>query len=170
MYVHEFQAKELLRAYGVNVLKGFSIKSADEVELNYDNIGTPDKVVKAQILAGGRGKAGGIRIVTSIEEAKQATEAFLGSKLVTHQTGPNGQIIKTVYIEEACEIARELYLSIMVDRVNSDIAIIASASGGMEIEAVAKATPEAVVKVKINPLLGIKPFRYIQLAKYIHLD
>ena len=169
MNIHEHQAKELLRGFGVPVPKGVAAFTVDQAvsaakTLNSDNI-----VVKAQIHAGGRGKAGGVKVVKSAAEVKTEAERILGSTLITHQTGPAGKEVQRLYIEEGCDIATELYLSMLVDRSSSQITIIASTEGGMDIEAVAAETPERILTISIDPATGLKPHHIRSVANALKL-
>ena len=157
MNIHEHQAKELLRGFGVAVPKGIAAFTVDEAVSAAKKLGSDVTVVKAQIHAGGRGKAGGVKVVTSAAEVKTEAQRILGSTLVTHQTGPAGKAVQRLYIEEGCDIATELYLSMLVDRSSSQITIIASTEGGMDIEAVAAETPERILTISIDPATGLKP-------------
>ena len=157
MNIHEHQAKELLRGFGVAVPKGIAAFTVDEAVSAAKKLGSDVTVVKAQIHAGGRGKAGGVKVVTSAAEVKTEAQRILGSTLVTHQTGPAGKEVQRLYIEEGCDIATELYLSMLVDRGSSQITIIASTEGGMDIEAVAAETPERILTISIDPATGLKP-------------
>ncbi len=164
MNIHEYQAKQLLAEYGVTVLKGKVAYTANEAESAARELGGPIWVVKAQIHAGGRGKGGGVKLAKSIDEVKQLSKAMLGMTLVTHQTGPAGRVVKRVYIEDGCRIARELYLSAVVDRATSRVVIMASTEGGVEIEEVAEHSPEKILKVAIDPATGFQPFHGRQIA------
>ena len=157
MNIHEHQAKELLRGFGVAVPKGIAAFTVDEAVSAAKKLGSDVTVVKAQIHAGGRGKAGGVKVVNSVAEVKTEAQRILGSTLVTHQTGPAGKEVQRLYIEEGCDIATELYLSMLVDRSSSQITIIASTEGGMDIEAVAAETPERILTISIDPATGLKP-------------
>ena len=137
MNIHEYQAKKLLSDFGVPVPKGFPAFSVEEAIENAKKLNGKKTVVKAQIHAGGRGKAGGVKVVNSINDVKSEAERILGSILITHQTGPKGKEVKRLYIEEGCDIGKEFYLSLLVDRKTSKITIIASTEGGMDIEKVA---------------------------------
>src|ERR1700733_9867178 len=142
MNIHEYQAKEVLRAYGAPTPKGRAAFTVEEAAAAAKELPGPVWVVKAQIHAGGRGKGGGVKVVRSIEDVKREATRMLGMTLVTHQTGPHGRVVKRLYIEDGSAIARELYLSALVDRGTSRIAFIVSTEGGMDIEQVAHATPE----------------------------
>ena len=135
MNIHEHQAKSLLRDYGVNVPDGFPAFSVDEAVAAAEKLAGAVTVVKAQIHAGGRGKAGGVKVVKTLDEVRAEADRLLGSVLVTHQTGPVGKEVQRLYIEQGCDIGRELYLSLLVDRASSRVTIIASTEGGMDIEA-----------------------------------
>ena len=152
MNIHEYQAKEVLRAYGAPTPKGRAAFTVDEAVAAAKELGGPVWVVKAQIHAGGRGKGGGVKLVRSIDDVKREAARMLGMNLVTHQTGPQGRVVRRLYIEEGSDIARELYLSAVVDRETSRVAFIASTEGGMDIEEVAKTSPE-----KSRPSRSIPP-------------
>ncbi len=156
MNVHEYQAKALLSEYGVAVPAGGLATTPGEVEEVARRLGGP-VVVKAQVHAGGRGKGGGIKPAASASEAKQRASEILGMTLVTHQTGAAGRVVHKVYVEAACEIARELYLAIALDRAREELAIIASSEGGMDIEEVAARAPEKIQTVYVDPTLGLMP-------------
>ncbi|WP_025322751.1 ADP-forming succinate--CoA ligase subunit beta [Deferrisoma camini] len=164
MNIHEYQAKEILKRYGVAVPRGIVATTPDEAEAAARELGTPVVVVKAQIHAGGRGKAGGVKVVKGPVEAREAAAAMLGSKLVTHQTGPAGKEVLKVYVEEGCDIAQELYLGIVVDRATGFVTIMASTEGGMEIEEVAAKTPEKILKQPVDPAVGLMGFHTRKLA------
>ena len=150
MNIHEHQAKEILKKFGIPVLKGIVIFDIKGIESKIKKLKSTNFMVKAQIHAGGRGKAGGIKMVKNFEELKKEAEKMIGKVLVTHQTGKSGRKVKRLYIEETCDIAEEFYLSCLVDRTSSKIAFISSAEGGMDIEQVAKNNPEKIITVKIN--------------------
>jgi succinyl-CoA synthetase beta subunit len=158
MNIHEYQAKELLAKFGVKVPRGAVAYTAAEAITAARRLGGPVWVVKAQIHAGGRGKAGGVKLVRSEDEVAAAASALLGKNLVTHQTGPGGREVKRVYVEEGCDIARELYLGLLIDRETGRITLIASTEGGVEIEEVAEHSPDKILKVAIDPASGIAPF------------
>ncbi|MBI5893718.1 MAG: ADP-forming succinate--CoA ligase subunit beta [Deltaproteobacteria bacterium] len=172
MNIHEYQAKEILAKYGVAVPKGSVAFTPDEAEeaakclLKNNSV----CVVKAQIHAGGRGKAGGVKLAKSHQEAKQFAEAILGKKLVTHQTGAEGKEVKKVLIEEGCQIARELYLGMVVDRAKQRVVVMASQEGGVEIEEVAARSPEKILKEYIDPAVGLIPFQARKLAFGLAID
>ncbi|MBT3766188.1 MAG: ADP-forming succinate--CoA ligase subunit beta [Rhodospirillaceae bacterium] len=170
MNIHEYQAKQLLAKYGVAVPKGGVAYTVGEAEQIAKELGGPVWVVKAQIHAGGRGKGGGVKVVKSLDDVKNAADTILGMQLVTHQTGPVGKEVKRVYIEDGCDIARELYLSVLIDRATSRITIMASTEGGMDIEEVAEKTPEKIIKVSIDPVTGISGFHARQLAFGLGLE
>ncbi|MBF0096004.1 MAG: ADP-forming succinate--CoA ligase subunit beta [Magnetococcales bacterium] len=164
MNIHEYQAKKILAGYGVKVPRGqvvFSVAEAEEAARKLDS-GT--FVVKAQIHAGGRGKGGGVKLARSMEEVSTHASNILGMTLVTHQTGPAGKVVKRLYVEEGCKIARELYLGMVVDRATSRITMMASTEGGMEIEVVAARTPEKILKEVIDPVTGLGAFQARNLA------
>ena len=156
MNIHEHQAKEVLAKFGVAVPKGQVAFSIDEAVQAAEALPGPVYVVKAQIHAGGRGKGGGVKVVKSIDEVRETASEMLGMNLVTHQTGPGGKEVQRLYIEDGCDIARELYLSAVVDRGTSRIAFMASTEGGMDIEQVAAETPEKIVTVFIDPITGLQ--------------
>ena len=158
MNIHEYQAKAILARYGVNVPRGLPAMSVDEAVAAAEELGGPVWAVKAQIHAGGRGKAGGVRVCRSIDEVRSAASDILGKTLVTKQTGPAGKVVHRLYVEEGSSITRELYLSCLVDRATSRVAFIASTEGGMDIEQVAKETPEKIFTITIDPAAGYSPF------------
>ncbi len=164
MNIHEFQAKEILRRFGAPVPDGKPAANGPDVEHAFAALGKPIAVVKAQIHAGGRGKAGGVKLVRSAGEARKFAESLLGRPLVTHQTGPEGRVVRRVYIEEASEVERELYLAMVVDRKAAAVSVIASTEGGMEIEEVAARTPERIVSEIIDPLIGVAGYQARKLA------
>src|SRR5262245_32946978 len=170
MKIHEYQAKEILARYGVPVPRGEMIGDAAGAADVAKRLGTSVVVVKAQIHAGGRGKGGGVKLAKSPEEAATLTRAMLGMTLVTHQTGPEGRIVSRVLIEEGLQMTRELYLSIVLDRASGKPVMMASAAGGMDIEEVAAKTPEKIVRVYIEPGVGLVPFEARQLGFAIGLD
>ncbi|MBV9330527.1 MAG: acetate--CoA ligase family protein, partial [Alphaproteobacteria bacterium] len=169
MNVHEYQAKEVLRGFGTPVPKGKAAFSVDEAMSAARELGGPVWVVKAQIHAGGRGKGGGVKVVRSLEEVKSEATRMLGMTLVTHQTGPQGRKVRRLYIEEGSAIARELYLSALVDRATSRIAFIASTEGGMDIEEVAHSTPEKIKTFQIEPAAGYSPYVGNEIASALAL-
>jgi succinyl-CoA synthetase beta subunit len=150
MNIHEHQAKEILKEFGAPVSNGVVVLSIDEIKKEISNLKTKEFVLKAQIHAGGRGKAGGIKLVNDLKELEIEAKKMMGKVLITHQTGPEGKIVKRLYIEEASEISKEFYLSCLVDRETSKIAFISSTEGGMDIEKVAAETPEKIVTTKIE--------------------
>jgi succinyl-CoA synthetase beta subunit len=164
MNIHEFQAKQVLGRFGVPVPKGQPASTPDEAAAAFRALGQPKAVIKAQIHAGGRGKAGGVKVISSAEEAREFASRLIGKPLVTHQTGPEGRVVRRVYLEEASQVARELYLGMVVDRKAAAVAIIASTEGGMEIEEVAAKTPEKIITDPIDPLLGMAPFQARRIA------
>ena len=170
MNIHEYQAKELLKEYNVPTVPGFLALDSESAVGAAKEIGGDVWVVKAQIHAGGRGKGGGVKVVKSLEEVKSISEEILGMNLVTHQTGPKGQVVRKVYIEKGTNILDELYLSIVVDRANSRVNFIASTEGGMDIEEVAENTPEKILTVDINPSSGIEEKDVISISKALGLD
>jgi succinyl-CoA synthetase beta subunit len=170
MNIHEHQAKQLLKAHGVPVLTGEVAFTADEAAKAVEKLGGPGPwVVKAQIHAGGRGKAGGVKLVKSADEAKTFAQGLLGKSLVTHQTGPQGRVVKRLFVETGCKIERELYLGLTLDRAASLVTIIASAEGGMDIEEVAAKTPEKIIRESIRPEVGFQAFQGRKVAKALGL-
>ena len=170
MNIHEYQAKQVLGSFGVPVPRGFVAFSADEAVAAAEKLGGPVWVVKAQIHAGGRGKGGGVKVVKSIDEVRAEATRMLGMTLVTHQTGPEGKEVGRVYIEEGSDIARELYLSALVDRATSRISFIASTEGGMDIEEVAEKTPEKILTINVDPASGISGHHGRQIAFALGLE
>ena len=170
MKIHEYQAKQLLRAHGVAVPRGHLALTPTEAEGAFRQLGGPVAVVKAQIHAGGRGKGGGVKLARSADEARELARAMLGMSLVTKQTGPEGQKVRKLYVEEGQKIARELYLAVLLDRETGRVTMIASADGGMEIEEVAARTPERILKVAVDPVTGLVPHQARRLAFSLGLD
>lgn len=164
MNIHEYQAKEVLRRYGVATLKGRIAHSPDEAVAAAKEVGGNLWVVKAQIHAGGRGKGGGVKIAKSVDEVKDLSKKMIGMNLVTHQTGPEGKTVNKIYIEQGCNIAKEYYVACLVDRATGRVAMMASAEGGMDIEEVAEKNPQAILKVDIDPVTGLIPFQARELA------
>ena len=150
MNIHEYQAKKLLKEFGAPVSKGVVIHSLNEIDEKIKTLNSKEFVLKAQIHAGGRGKGGGVKLVKDIEELKDQAEKMFGMNLITHQTGPEGKVVKKLYIEEASDILKEFYLSCLVDRESSKIAFISSTEGGMDIEKVAAETPEKIITHKVD--------------------
>jgi len=170
MNIHEYQAKELLSIYGVPIpAGGVAYTEAEAVEVA-KRLGGSGWVVKAQIHAGGRGKAGGVKLVKSAAEVAEAAKSLLGHRLVTHQTGPEGRDVKRVYVEAACDIARELYLALSVDRSTGRVTLIAAGEGGMEIEELAARSPEKILRSVIDPAAGLSPFHGRRLAFELGLN
>jgi succinyl-CoA synthetase beta subunit len=164
MKIHEYQAKELFKKYNIPVPAGgvaFAPEEAGKIAEDLDQLPV---VIKAQIHAGGRGKGGGVKLAESMREVKKTAGDIIGMNLITHQTGPEGKIVKKVLVEQGLDIAKELYLSIIPDRATAKIVIMASEAGGMDIEEVAAATPEKIIKVYIDPLMGIQPYHSRQVA------
>jgi succinyl-CoA synthetase beta subunit len=170
MNLHEYQSKELFTSYGIPVPKGLVAATGSEAAEAARTIGGSKWVVKAQVHAGGRGKAGGVKLVDSPEAAEKAADAMIGQTLVTHQTGPEGLPIRQVFVEEGSKIARELYLSLVLNRDKGHVAFIASAAGGMDIEEVAAHTPEKIIRVDINPATGLQPSQCRVLAYGLGLE
>ncbi len=169
MNIHEYQAKSVLRAFGLPVPRGVAAFSVADAEKAAKELGGPVWVVKAQIHAGGRGKAGGVKVVKSIDDVKAEAKRLLGSTLVTHQTGPVGKEVNRLYIEEGAAIEKEFYLSLLVDRESSKVAFVVSTEGGMDIEKVAHDTPEKIVTFTVDPATGIMPHHVRNLSKALHL-
>jgi succinyl-CoA synthetase beta subunit len=171
MNIHEHQAKDVLKAFGVPVPRGHVAYSAKEAARAAKELkGTKVWVVKAQIHAGGRGKGGGVKVVKKIDDVKKEAERMLGMTLVTHQTGPKGKLVQRLYVEEGADIRRELYLSLLVDRETSQVAVVASTEGGMDIEEVAHSHPEKIVTFSIDPATGVMPHHGRTLAKTLKLE
>ena len=170
MNLHEYQSKRLFADYGIAVPRGIAAQSANAAVDAAKELGGKLWVVKAQVHAGGRGKAGGVKLARTMQEVHDYAEAMLGSVLVTHQTGPEGLPVNTVYVEEGSEIDRELYLSMLVDREESRVSFIASAAGGMDIEKVAEETPEKIFSVAVGPDAGLQDYQARQLAFGLELD
>ena len=169
MNIHEYQAKEILRGFGVPVPRGIAAFSVDEAVAAAERLGGPVWVVKAQIHAGGRGKGGGVKVVKSLDDLRKEAERMFGMTLVTYQTGPHGRLVRRLYIEEGSAIEREIYLSALVDRGTSRVAFIASTEGGMDIEAVAKEMPEKIQTFTIDPATGYSAFAGLEIAAALNL-
>jgi succinyl-CoA synthetase beta subunit len=170
MNLHEYQSKELFTKYGIPTLRGYPATSPAEAEDAARKLGGDLWVVKAQVHAGGRGKAGGVKLSRSLEEVRQYAGDLLGRQLITHQSGPKGLPVNIVYVEEASNIARELYLSVLIDRKLSQISFIASVAGGMDIEQVAIDTPEQIFTVAINSDTGVQDFQITELSSGLNLS
>jgi succinyl-CoA synthetase beta subunit len=164
MKIHEYQAKQILARFGVKVPRGEVAAGADEVRAAVERLGGGTVVVKAQIHAGGRGKAGGVKVVKGADAAVEAAAAMLGKTLVTHQTGPEGRVVQRVLIEEGLGIARELYLGLVIDRATGRAVFMASTEGGVEIEEVAAKYPEKILREAVDPAVGFQPFQARKLA------
>ncbi len=169
MKIHEYQAKELFKKYGIPIPEGGVAFNPDEADQIAAKLGSFPVVVKAQIHAGGRGKGGGVKLAASADEVKRIAGDIIGMNLVTHQTGPEGKVVNKVLVEQGLNIAKELYLSLIPDRATAKMVIMASEAGGMDIEEVAEATPEKIIKVYINPLTGIQPYHCRQVAFGLNL-
>lgn len=169
MKLYEYQAQKILHKYNVNVTRGEVVTNADEAAEIYNQLGAKKCVIKAQILAGGRGKGGGVKIVETLDEVKDYTSGIIGSRLVTVQTGKEGIEVKKVLIAEAIDIKKELYLAISIDRNTSKITIISSTEGGTEIEEVASKTPQKILKEQIDPMSGIQDSQARQIALNLNL-
>ena len=170
MNIHEYQAKRLLASYGVAVAEGAVAYTPKEAESVAKKLGGAVWVVKAQIHAGGRGKGGGVKVVKSPREVRDTAKGMIGMQLVTPQTGPAGKEVKRIYVEQGCDIARELYLSMLIDRVSGCVTVMASTEGGMDIEEVAAKTPEKIIKVAIDPATGMQPFHARRIAFGLGLE
>ena len=164
MNLHEYQAKELFGQYGIAVPQGRVVASIGEAERAVQTVGGRRWVVKAQVHAGGRGKAGGVKLVDGVDALKQAVDGLLGSRLVTHQSGAAGQPVNQVLVEGTCDIARELYLGMVVDRARQRVVFMASSAGGMDIEEVAATAPERIMTVAVDPVAGLQPYQCRQVA------
>ena len=169
MNIHEHQAKELLREYNIPTPKGKAVFSIDDAVSAAKELPGPVYVVKAQIHAGGRGKAGGVKVVKDIEAVKNAANGILGQTLVTHQTGSEGKLVQRLYIEDGCDIKSEFYFSMVIDRVTSRVSVIASTEGGMDIEKVADETPDKILSFNIDPTIGFQPFHSRLIANSLKL-
>ena len=167
MKIHEYQGKEILRNFGVPVPRGIPAFTVQEAVEAAQKLGGPVWVVKAQIHAGGRGKGGGVKLARSIEEVKKLAGEILGMQLITHQTGPLGQKVRRLLIEDGADIKKEYYVSLVTDRASQKVALMASSEGGMDIEEVAHSTPEKIVKVFIDPLTGLTAEQADSVAKSI---
>jgi len=167
MKIHEYQGKEILKRYGVPVPRGIPCFSVDEAVKAAESLGGPVWVVKAQIHAGGRGKGGGVKLARSLDEVRRNAQAILGMQLVTHQTGPQGQKVRRLLIEEGADIRTELYVGMVVDRVTQRVTVMASSEGGMDIEEVAAHTPEKIHKVAVDPVAGLSDDEADDLARRI---
>ncbi len=169
MNIHEYQAKAVLQEFGVPVPRGFPAFTVEEAVKAAADLATPVVVVKAQIHAGGRGKAGGVKVVKSHDDVRKEAQRLLGSVLVTHQTGPHGKQVNRLYIEEGSAIARELYLSALVDRESSRVSFVVSTAGGMNIEEVAHETPEKIITFSVDPATGVMPHHGRRVAQALDL-
>lgn len=170
MNIHEYQGKEVLRQYGVSVPQGKVAFSPEEAVEAAKALGTPVVVIKAQIHAGGRGKAGGVKIAKNLDEVRTYAGELLGKVLVTHQTGPEGKEVKRLLIEQGCDIKKEYYVGVVVDRGTGRIVMMASEEGGTEIEEVAAKTPEKIFKEVVDPAIGLQPFQARKLAYAVHIS
>jgi succinyl-CoA synthetase beta subunit len=170
MKIHEYQAKQVLARYGVPVPKGKVAVTVEEAVAAAKEIGGAVWVVKAQIHAGGRGKGGGVKVSKGIDAVEENTRRILGMQLVTHQTGPKGQKVRRVLIEEGMDIRKELYLSMLVDRKTQCVTVLASTEGGMEIEEVAAKTPDKILREQVDPTVGLLPFQALRLAHGLKAD
>jgi succinyl-CoA synthetase beta subunit len=167
MKIHEYQGKEILRSFGVPVPRGIPAFTVQEAVEAAQKLGGPVWVVKAQIHAGGRGKGGGVKLARSVDEVKKLASEILGMQLVTHQTGPLGQKVRRLLIEDGADIKKEYYVSIVTDRASQKVALMASSEGGMDIEEVAHSTPEKIIKVFIDPLIGLTTEQALFVAQSI---
>lgn len=164
MNIHEYQAKQILRQYGVPTSNGILILNKKEIDDAINNFDAKLYVVKAQIHAGGRGKAGGVKVLRNKEDAKAAAHSMINSKLVTHQTSKDGQLVKIVYVESGCDILKEYYFSVILDRASSCVTLMASIEGGVDIEEVAHNFPEKIIKIEVDPFIGLQQFHCRRLA------
>src|ERR1700716_1819052 len=155
MKIHEYQGKEILRKFGVTVPRGIPCMTVEEAVKAAKTLGGPVWVVKAQIHAGGRGKGGGVKVAKSLEQVKEYANAIMGMQLVTHQTGPEGQKVRRLLIEEGADIKKELYVSMVTDRVSQRVVLMASSEGGMDIEEVAEKHPELIHQIAVDPAVGL---------------
>ena len=169
MNIHEYQSKQILREFGVNVPNGLPAFSVQEAVTNAEKLDTPVVVVKAQIHAGGRGKAGGVKLAQSTAEVRAVAQELLGKVLVTHQTGPEGKVVERLLIEEASKIKKEYYLSFIIDRHTASVVMMGSEEGGVEIEKVAAETPEKIIKEYIDPVIGLAGFQAMRMAYAINI-
>ena len=169
MNIHEDQSKQILREFGINVPNGLPAFSVHEAVTNAEKLDTPVVVVKAQIHAGGRGKAGGVKLAKSAEEVRAVAQELLGKVLVTHQTGPEGKVVERLLIEEASKIKKEYYLSFIIDRHTASVVMMGSEEGGVEIEKVAAETPEKIIKEYIDPVIGLAGFQAMRMAYAINI-
>jgi succinyl-CoA synthetase beta subunit len=169
MNIHEYQAKAVLREFAVPTPRGFPALSVEDAVKGAHELGGPVWVVKAQIHAGGRGKAGGVKVVKSVEDVRREAERLLGSVLVTHQTGARGKQVNRLYVEEGSAIDREFYLSALVDRATSRVSFVVSTEGGMDIEEVAHSTPEKIMTFSVDPATGVMPHHGRRVAQALHL-
>ncbi len=169
MKIHEYQGKEILRRYGVPTLTGVVCTSVREAEEAAERLGYPC-VIKAQIHAGGRGKGGGVKLAKTREDARKHANDILGMMLKTHQTGPEGQLVRKVLVEQGCKIARELYVGLVIDRVTARVCVMASTEGGVEIEKVAEESPDKILKEWVDPTVGLMPYQARNLAFGLGLD
>ena len=170
MKIHEYQAKEIIKSYGAAVPESKVVFNLDDVKNAVEELGSETVVVKAQIHAGGRGKAGGVKVVKGVDSAVEAAQSIFGKKLVTHQTGPEGKEVKRLLIEKGVEIKKELYLGMVVDRSNNSVVIMASEEGGVEIEEVAAKSPEKILKEYIDSCVGLRPFQTTKLGYKLGFD
>ncbi len=170
MDIHEYQAKEILAGYGVPIGAGGLAYSPEQASYRATEIGGDVWVVKAQIHSGARGKAGGIKVCKTEDEVWEAADELLGKKLITHQTGPNGKVCHRLYIEEGCNIDREIYLAFVLDRAAERVTVVASAEGGMEIEQLAVEKPESIIKISVEPAVGMQAFQARELAFALGMD
>jgi len=170
MDIHEYQAKELLSKFGVPIARGGLAYSPEQASYRATEIGGSKWVVKAQIHSGARGKAGGIKLCTSDREVEAAAEELLGKKLVTHQTGPSGKLVSRLYIEEGTDIDKEIYLAFVMDRASERIMVVASAAGGMEIEEISQSQPDTIIRVVVDPAVGMQQFQAREVAYGLGVD
>ena len=170
MNIHEYQAKQLLAKFGVPVARGIACQTVEEVGKAFVALNEPLAVVKAQIHAGGRGKGGGVKLVRSADEAAAVAAGLFGKALVTHQTGPEGRIVNTIYLEAGSDIDREMYLAVLMDRSTASPVVIAAAEGGVDIEELAETRPEAIARHRVHPVKGLMPFQARALCRHLGLS
>ncbi|MEM7469154.1 MAG: ATP-grasp domain-containing protein [Pseudomonadota bacterium] len=170
MNLHEYQSKSLFNDYGIPILPGLPADSVEKAKANAESLGGNAWLVKAQVHAGGRGKAGGVKFAKSVEEVGEAAGALLGTQLITKQSAPDGQPVNIILVDSAAEIAHELYLGAVVDRGSRTITFMASRAGGMDIEEVAAETPEKIVTVSVDPVLGLQNYQCRQMGFFLDMN
>ena len=170
MNLHEYQSKQLFKQYGLPVSEGIACDTADEAVAAMEQIGGDRWVIKAQVHAGGRGKAGGVKLVDNADEVREFSERWIGKNMVTYQTDENGQPVSKIYVETCTDIANELYLGAVIDRATRRVVFMASTEGGVEIEKVAEETPEKILRAVIDPAVGAQPYQGRELAYALGLN